>query len=100
MNERPLAVLPELIILAGAVVGLLLGLFLARERQWVVRLVTASTLLAAIFASLIAASGLDGPVFDDSYTVDLVLTVARVVVCAATLLVLALRGRFWGFDTG
>lgn len=93
MNERPLAVLPELLILVGAVVGLLLGLFLARDRQWIVRLVAVFTLVAALVASSIAGAGLAGPVFDDSYTVDIVLTVARVVVCAATLLVLALPGR-------
>ncbi|MBA2416938.1 MAG: NADH-quinone oxidoreductase subunit N [Geodermatophilaceae bacterium] len=93
MNERPLALLPELLLLGGAVGGLILGLFLPRARQGAVRIVAAATLVAATIASLAAGRGLAGPVFDDSYDVDVPLTVARIVVCAATLLVLALPGR-------
>ena len=33
MNERPIALLPELLLLGGAVGGLVLGLFLPRARQ-------------------------------------------------------------------
>ncbi len=93
MNERPIALLPELLLLGGAVGGLVLGLFLPRARQGLVRLVAAGTLVVVIVVSAVMAGGLAGPVFSGSYLVDVPLTVARIVVCAATLLVLALPGR-------
>ncbi|MDQ3455269.1 MAG: NADH-quinone oxidoreductase subunit N [Actinomycetota bacterium] len=93
MNEQPLELLPELLLLGGAVSGLVLGLFLPRRRQWIVRTVAAGTLVAVLAASMVAAGRLAGPVFDGAYAVDVPLNVARIVVCAATLLVLALPGR-------
>ncbi len=51
MNERPLALLPELLLLGGAVIGLVLGLFLPRARQGMVRIVAAGTLAAAAIAA-------------------------------------------------
>lgn len=90
MNEKPLALLPEALLLAGAIGGLLLGLFLPRRRQWLVRVVAACALVASIAAALVAAVDLDGPVFDGVYEVDTGTTVVRVVAAAAALLVLAL----------
>lgn len=90
MNEKPLALLPEALLLAGAIGGLLLGLFLPRRRQGVVRVVAAVSLVASIVAALVAANDLEGPVFDGVYDVDMATTVVRVVAAAAALLVLAL----------
>lgn len=90
MNEKPLALLPEALLLAGAIGGLLLGLFLPRRRQWLVRVVAAVALLASIAAALVAAGNLAGPVFDGVYDVDIATTVVRVVTPVATLLVLAI----------
>ena len=90
MNEKPLALLPEALLLAGAIGGLLLGLFLPRRRQWLVRVVAAVALGGSIVAALVAAGDLEGPVFDGVYDVDMATTVVRVVAAAATLLVLAL----------
>jgi NADH-quinone oxidoreductase subunit N len=90
VNEKPLALLPEALLLAGAIGGLLLGLFLPRRRQWLVRVVAAGALVASIVAALAAAGDLAGPVFDGVYDVDTATTVVRVVAAAATLLVLAL----------
>ena len=45
MNEDPLALLPELVLLLGAAGVLLLGSFLPRQRQWIARLVTAALLV-------------------------------------------------------
>lgn len=90
MNENPLALLPEALLLAGAIGGLLLGLFLPRRRQWLVRVVAACALIGSIAAALAAAVDLEGPVFDGIYDVDTGTTVVRVVAAAATLLVLAL----------
>lgn len=94
MNEDPVALLPEALLLAGAIGGLLLGLFLPRRRQWLVRVVAAVALVASIVAALVsalvAAGEPAGPVFDGVYDVDTATTVARVVAAAATLLMLAL----------
>lgn len=90
MNEQPLALLPEALLLAGALGGLLLGLFLPRRRQWLVRIMAAVALVASIVAALVAAGDLEGPVFDGVYDVDTGTTVVRVVAAAATLLILVL----------
>jgi NADH-quinone oxidoreductase subunit N len=90
VNEKPLALLPEALLLGGAIVGLLLGLFLPRRRQWLVRVVAACALVTSIAASLAAAGDLQGPVFDGVYDVDTGTTIVRVVAAAAMLLVLAL----------
>ena len=90
MNENPLALLPEAFLLAGAIGGLLLGLFLPRRRQWVVRAVAAAALVGSVVAALVAADDLEGPVFDGVYDVDMATTVVRVVAAAASLLLLAL----------
>ena len=90
MNERPLALLPEILLLGGAIGGLLLGVFLPRRKQWLVRVVAAVALVASIVAALVAAADPAGLVFDDVYDVDTATTVVRVVAAGATLLVLAL----------
>lgn len=90
MNENPLALLPEIALLGGAIVGLLLGLFLPRDRQWIVRVVAAGSLVATIALSLFAALDLAGPVFDGSYDVDTKLTVVRIVASGAALLLLSI----------
>lgn len=90
MKEHPLALLPEGILVAGAVSGLLLGLFLPRRKQWPVRAVAAAALVTSLLASLVAARQLEGPVFDGVYDVDVATTVVRIVAAAAALLVLAL----------
>lgn len=90
MNEKPLALLPEAFLLGGALVGLLVGLFLPRRRQWVVRVIAAAALLASIAAALVAAGDLEGSVFDGVYDVDMATTAVRVVAACGALLVLLL----------
>jgi len=90
MNEDPLALVPELCLLAGAVLGLLVGLFVPRRRQWLVRLIAATALVAGITASLVAMTRPAELVFDGSYAVDAGLGAVRVVVLAATLLTVCL----------
>ena len=90
MNEKPLALLPEALMLAGAISGLLVGLFLPRRRQWVVRIIAAVALLASIAAALVAGVDPEGPVFDGVYDVDTATTVVRVVAACGALLVLLL----------
>ena len=90
MGMEPLALLPEICLLVGALVTLIGGSFLPRRRQWVARLVAVIALLAAAGS---AVAGLAGPartVFDMTYAVDTPTGVARFVVAAATLLVIGL----------
>jgi NADH-quinone oxidoreductase subunit N len=89
VNE-PLDLLPELLLLAGAIGGLLLGLFLPRRRQHWVRAVAAVALVAATVVALVRAADPPGPVFEGVYDVDTATSVVRVVASLATLLVLAL----------
>jgi NADH-quinone oxidoreductase subunit N len=90
MQEDPGAILPEIILLAGAIVGLLVGLFLPRRRQWLVAVIAAAVLLAAIAASAVAATRPARLVFGQSYAVDTVLCTGRLIALAAALLTLCL----------
>ena len=89
MREDPFAILPEISLLAGAVVSLLAGSFLPRTRQWVARVVTAASLVVAGAAAALALPGPARMVFQ-SFTVDRTTGVVRLVVVAATLLVVCL----------
>jgi len=90
MNENPGALVPELLLLGGAVVGLLLGAWLPRRRQWLVRLLAAVAAVAGLFATAVAATGPDQVVFGTSYAVDTPTHATRAVVLVAVLVALAL----------
>lgn len=90
MNENPAAVLPELLLVFAAVVGLLAGSFLPRDRQGTVRALAVVACLAGVIA---AAADLTRPVqsvFDDSYVVDVGLGVVRIVVLGSIVLTIGL----------
>ena len=90
MNENPAALIPELALVAGAVLGLLLGSWLPRRRQWVVRLLAALACLGGLAASVVAMAGAPQLVFGGSFAVDTATNAGRVIVLAATLLVICL----------
>lgn len=90
MNEDPLALLAEILLLVGAAGGLLVGLWMPRRRQWIVALVAAAALVAALVATVIALTGEAETVFGETYAVDIATNVTRLVVIGATLLVLCL----------
>ncbi|MCP2355904.1 NADH-quinone oxidoreductase subunit N [Nonomuraea thailandensis] len=96
MNENPLDLLPELLILLGAVAGLLAGLFLPRRRQRLAGRICGTALVAALAATLAAAFRPDLPAFE-AYSVDPLTHVARATVIVATLLVLVLTAG-WARD--
>lgn len=89
--------LPELVTLGGAVLGLLVGMFLPRTRQWVVSAIASAALVAAIALAAAGAFDADRTVFVESYAIDAGLHVTRIVVFASTLLVIALS-RDWVRD--
>ena len=92
MNERPLALLPELVLLLGAVGVLLLVSFLPRHRQWLARLITAAVLVVDAVMGSIALAGADQLVYDDTFAVDAITATARLVAPLSALLVLGFLG--------
>lgn len=88
MNKDPLALLPEILLLAGAVGGLLLGSFLPRGRQWVVAAVGMAACAAGIGVAALAAGDAPETVYDGTYAIDDGLHAGRIVVLAATILAL------------
>ncbi|WP_406865099.1 NADH-quinone oxidoreductase subunit N [Streptomyces sp. HUAS MG47] len=90
MNENPLDLLPEVLLAASAVLGVLCGAWLPRRRQWLVGLLAAGAALAGIAAAGVAAAGPDLTAFGEAFTVDPVTSASRVIVLGAVLLVLAL----------
>jgi len=89
-NEDPLALLPEICLLAGALLSLLAGSFLPRQRQWVARLIAVAALLGSAAASVVALAGPARTVYTSTYAVDDATGAVRLIVIAATLLVIAL----------
>ncbi|UZJ26262.1 NADH-quinone oxidoreductase subunit N [Rhodococcus antarcticus] len=95
-NEAVTTLLPELVLVLAAVVGLLAGSFLPRRRQGLVR---AGAVLAVVAAGVLSAVGLARPaelVFSGTYAVDAGLGVLRLVVLAATALTLLLAAEAIG----
>ncbi len=90
MNENPVALVPELVLLAGAVLGLLSGAWLPRHRQWIVRLLAAAACLAGLVATAVATTRPPQLVFGTSYSIDTATNATRLIVQAATLLALAI----------
>ena len=90
MNEDPLALLPEIFLLAGALAALLTGSFLPRDRQWVARTVAAAALVAAAVAAAVPLRDAPRSVWDGTFTVDTATGVARLVAVLACLLVIGL----------
>ena len=90
MTENLGPLLPELALAVGAVTGLLAGSWLPRRRQWAVQALAAAACLAALAATAVVATHPDTADFGTSYAIDTVTATVRVVVLAATLLVIGL----------
>ncbi|MEJ5943845.1 proton-conducting transporter membrane subunit [Pseudokineococcus basanitobsidens] len=84
------AVLPEILLLTGALVALVGGSFTPREQQWRVRLAAVAALVASGVAAGFGLASPAGPVFSGTYDVDTATGVVRLVVAASTLLVIGL----------
>ncbi|MCF6746034.1 NADH-quinone oxidoreductase subunit N [Blastococcus sp. KM273128] len=79
-GERVLALLPELLLLLGAVGGLLLGLWTPQHRQWRVRLLVTVACLASAVAAAVALPEPAERVFEGTWVVDTTTGVVRIVV--------------------
>ncbi|MER6946139.1 NADH-quinone oxidoreductase subunit N [Nonomuraea sp. NPDC000554] len=89
MTANPLDLLPELLILAGAVTGLLTGLVAPRHRQRIVAWICGLALAGAA-AATVAVLGAPGMTAFDAYAVDPLTDAARLIVALATLFTLCL----------
>ncbi|WP_409332031.1 NADH-quinone oxidoreductase subunit N [Trujillonella humicola] len=74
------ALLPEALLLLGAVGGLLLGLWTPQQRQWRVRLLATAACLASAVAAALALPGPAERVFDGTWVIDTTTGVVRIVV--------------------
>ncbi|MDQ3990251.1 MAG: NADH-quinone oxidoreductase subunit N [Actinomycetota bacterium] len=90
MNENPWALIPELALAFGAVLGLLAGSWLPRREQWLVRLLAAVSCLVGLVAAAVAITRPPQTVFGGGYAIDTATNVGRIIVLAATLLALCL----------
>lgn len=90
MNENPLDILPEVLLAASAVIGLLLGAWLPRRRQWMTGILAAASCTAGLAAAAVAATGPNTTAFGEAFAIDPVTNTGRIVFLGATLLVLAL----------
>ena len=86
-------VLPEMVLLGGAVGTLLAGSFIARDRQWIVRIAAVGVLLVSGGFALAGPAGLLHPgaaVFTGTFIPDAATGAVRLIVVVATLLVIGL----------
>ncbi|GGQ97031.1 hypothetical protein GCM10010280_50890 [Streptomyces pilosus] len=90
MNENPLDLLPEVLLAASAVLGLLLGAWLPRRRQWLTGALAGAASIGGIVAAAIAAAKPVETAFGESFALDTVTATSRLVILGSTLLVLAL----------
>ena len=90
MNENPLDLLPEVLLAASAVLGLLLGAWLPRRRQWLTGALAGAACTVGIVAAAIAAAKPVETAFGESFALDTLTATSRIVILGATLLVLAL----------
>ncbi|MUL42897.1 NADH-quinone oxidoreductase subunit N [Streptomonospora sp. PA3] len=82
------SLLPEAALAFAAVAGLLLGSWLPRRRQWVVRALALAAVAAGLAATAADAAGPAHTAASGSYAVDIGLHAARAAVLVATGLVL------------
>ncbi|MEU3550848.1 NADH-quinone oxidoreductase subunit N [Streptomyces longwoodensis] len=88
MNENPLDILPEVLLAGSAVIGLLIGAWLPRTRQWLVGALALAACAAGIVVAVTASST---TAFGGAFAVDPVTTTSRIVILGGTLVVLALN---------
>lgn len=85
-----LALLPEILMLAGAIAALLAGSFLAKEKQWISRVIALGALAASATVAAAALAGAATSAYSGSYTIDAGTGAGRLVVAISALLVTVL----------
>lgn len=90
MGADSLAMAPQISLFAGAVITLFVGSFLPRARQWVSRLLAVAALIACSSAAIVALVGAPRRVFEGTFAADDTTSIVALIICGATLLVIAL----------
>ncbi|MFH9612933.1 NADH-quinone oxidoreductase subunit N [Streptomyces pratensis] len=91
MNEKLAALIPEIALLAAAVIGLLAGSWLPRRRQWIVAVLAVAACTAGLVAtSTTMATGREQAVFSNAFAVDAATNAGRLTVLGALLLVITM----------
>ncbi len=90
MNENLGPLAPEIILAVSAVAGLLAGSWLPRDRQWLIRAMTAAACLAGLAVAALAATQPAATDFGTSYVIDVATSAVRIIVLAALLLIVCL----------
>lgn len=85
-----LALLPEILVLAGAVIGLLAGSFLPRERQAITRYVSVAALALSAIAAAAAIAAPASTIFAGSFAIDVATGAVRLIVPLSTIFVIVL----------
>lgn len=97
MNMTYAALLPEVVLLATAVIALLVGSYLPRNRQIFTRWFTLGALLVSAGTALIGAGQSAAEIFTGTYAVDGATTVIRIAAPLATGIVILIgRSEFVG----
>ncbi len=92
MTSDAAAMAPELSLFLGGLATLVGGSFTPREQQWRIRALAGAAALACAAFALAGLAGEQRTVFEGTYAVDDVTGVARLLVAAGLLAVLALAG--------
>ncbi|PZF86069.1 NADH-quinone oxidoreductase subunit N [Jiangella anatolica] len=89
-GEEVVALLPELLLLAGAVLGLLVGLWTPQRRQVRVGVLAVLFCLASAVAAAVALTEPDETVFDGTWVIDTTTGVVRIAVAISTAVAVVL----------
>ncbi|HZJ39498.1 MAG TPA: proton-conducting transporter membrane subunit, partial [Demequina sp.] len=96
-GTNALALLPEILLVAGGLAVLLAGSFLPRTRQRAAHILALVMLFASLGATVAASTGIPTFAFSGTYLIDTSTQLVRIVVVGATALVLlAARGSIAG----
>ena len=87
-----LAMLPEALVFAGALMVLIVGSYLPRRRLWWTRVIAVAALIGALISGAVQMAGSDSAAFAGTFVVDSVTGVARVIAPLATVLVILVAG--------
>ena len=90
MNENPGALLPEIVLLIGAVATLMTGSFVPQDKQWAARVLAVASLAVSLIAGAVAALGSARTEYSSTYALDVATSTARILIPAASLLVIAM----------
>jgi NADH-quinone oxidoreductase subunit N len=84
------AIVPEMILLGTAVAGLIWSMVLPRRRQWRIAALAGAGVTASLVASLVALADPQGLVFNGVFAADTTTGLARIVILAGTVGVIAM----------